>query len=91
MINSIYLSRLTEEKDPFEKILRKQSKERRNEIVEEDDDMDYISEILLDIVNHLSSAKDLCAEAAALLDGEVIETACCCPGCSMKGGCSYDE
>lgn len=91
MINSIYLERLTKEKDPFEKILCQRSKDRRTEIVEEDDDMDYISEILLEIMNHLSSAKDLCAEAAALLDGEVIEAACCCPGCSVKGGCCYDE
>ena len=91
MMNSIYLDRLTKEIKPFEKILNQQAKEKRNEIVEEDDDMDFIAEILLEIMNHLSSAKDLCAEAAALLDGEVIEAACCCPGCSMKGGCCYDE
>ena len=91
MINSIYLDRLAEEKKPFEKILRQQAKEKRNEIVDVDDDMGFISEILLEIMNHLSSAKDLCAEAAALLDGEVIEASCCCPGCSVKGGCCYDE
>lgn len=91
MINSVYLNRFAEEKKPSEKILRQQATEKRNEIVEEDDDLDIISEILLEIMNHLSSAKDLCAEAAALLDGEVIEAACCCLGCSMKGGCCYDE
>ena len=91
MMNSIYLDRLTKERNPLEKILNQQAKEKRNEIVEEDDDMDFIAEILLEIMNHLSSAKDLCAEAAALLDGKVIDAACCCPGCSMKGGCCYDE
>ena len=91
MMNSIYLDRLTKERKPFGKILNQQAKEKRNEIVEEDDDMVFIAEILLEIMNHLSSAKDLCAEAAALLDGKVIDAACCCPGCSMKGGCCYDE
>ena len=91
MINSIYLAGLSEEKNPFEKILRQQAKEKQNEIVEEDDDRDSIYEILLEIMNHLSRAKDLCAEAAALLDGEVIEVACCCPGCSMKGECCCDD
>ena len=91
MINSFYLTRLIEDKKPFEKILRQQAKKKLNEIVKEDDDRDSISEILLEIMNHLSCAKDLCAEAAVLLDGEVIEAASCCPGCSMKGECCCDE
>ena len=62
-----------------------------NEIVEEDDDLDLIAAIMNEIARHLSRISELCTETAGIINGEVIETACFCPDCSIREGCGYDE
>ena len=91
MRNREIFDRREEKKKAFAGILRLQEDERRMMTAEEDDDMDLIAAILNEIARHLSRISELCTETAGIINGEVTETVCCCPDCSMREGCGYDE
>lgn len=91
MRNREIVDRQEEKKKAFAGILRLQEDEKRMMTAEEADDLDLIAAIMNEIARHLSRISELCTETAGIINGEVIETACFCPDCSIREGCGYDE
>ena len=82
MKNEDFMKRLKAMAEIAAKISKEQEAQKDREAAEaEDDDMDLVTDMLMEIADLLSQAAELSAQAAALINGEDIEADCfprCC-------------